>query len=377
MSRYELTISPTYVSDWGLKEGVREFVQNALDQQATVPDNAFVWAYDPETETLRISNKSSVLEPKTLLLGTTTKTNSPETIGQFGEGYKIGTLACIRSGHPVTFFNLGRNEVWNPHFIKSRRFQTEILVFDTKPYAYIKRVESPNLTIQVENITSSDWDELQEVVLEFRDAIPPDKYIDTDHGRVLLDDEMQGKIFVAGLYVCTLKDLKYGYDIPARYLTLDRDRKLVPDFNIKWATSAIWTYANDSRLVELADQDTYKDAQYVSSFGTYRLGDILNSQAYKRFVTKYGSKAIPVVSQTELERAQRQGQKAVLVSETYKAMIIASSEYQDEDREEILTPIERLRKWYDDLRSDPEVSLSEEQMDSFEDIYKELDQCTY
>lgn len=36
MPRYELSLSPDYVARWGLWEGFRELMQNAIDMEVTL-----------------------------------------------------------------------------------------------------------------------------------------------------------------------------------------------------------------------------------------------------------------------------------------------------------------------------------------------------
>ena len=62
MKEYNFTITRNYVSDWGLIEGVREILQNAIDSSGKM----FV---SIDNNTLTISNKDVKLPIKSLLMG--------------------------------------------------------------------------------------------------------------------------------------------------------------------------------------------------------------------------------------------------------------------------------------------------------------------
>ena len=69
MKKYELGLGRNYVADWNVWSGIREFIQNAIDQSKTIEDNKMSVDYDEETQILKICNKKSILEHHTLLLG--------------------------------------------------------------------------------------------------------------------------------------------------------------------------------------------------------------------------------------------------------------------------------------------------------------------
>lgn len=87
MRKYELSISADYVPAWGVVEAVREFFQNAVDEETRDASNKMMLRYDEESEVLIIGNKHSELDIKTLLFGSTTKNGQDKMIGQHGEGY--------------------------------------------------------------------------------------------------------------------------------------------------------------------------------------------------------------------------------------------------------------------------------------------------
>ena len=98
MRKYELSISADYVPEWGVVEATREFFQNSIDEQTRDGSNKMFFNYDSETQVMRIGNKHSDLDIKTLLFGVTTKAKDSEMIGNHGEGYKIATVVFLRLG---------------------------------------------------------------------------------------------------------------------------------------------------------------------------------------------------------------------------------------------------------------------------------------
>ena len=62
MRKYELSISADYVPSWGIVEGVREFFQNAIDEETRDSSNKMMLRYDGEKATLTIGNKHSALD---------------------------------------------------------------------------------------------------------------------------------------------------------------------------------------------------------------------------------------------------------------------------------------------------------------------------
>lgn len=79
---YELPLSRDYVRHWGIPEAVREILQNAIDSDSPLE-------YTLYTDRITVTSKHSRLEPKTLLLGRTSKADCDDKVGSFGEGYKI------------------------------------------------------------------------------------------------------------------------------------------------------------------------------------------------------------------------------------------------------------------------------------------------
>jgi len=128
--RIELSINTKYMPAWGLWEGVRELIQNAKDGETQLSAKMTV-EHDAATDTLTITNEGATLPHEALLLGHTTKLGDKNTIGQFGEGLKIGLLAIVRAGHAVAIRNGG--ESWTPVMIQSPAFGVEVLAVAAGP----------------------------------------------------------------------------------------------------------------------------------------------------------------------------------------------------------------------------------------------------
>jgi hypothetical protein len=373
MRKYELTLSPDYVPGWSAIDAVRELFQNALDQEVMQEDNKMFFGYrlrNDNVHILYVGNKSSVLEAKTLLMGSSTKRTNKDTIGKFGEGYKVATLVLLRLGFKVTFYNYGAKEVWQPRFVKSRRYGGEnILTFFINDKWPWEKVPDNNLTIEIEGITPELYKEIVETNLHLQDV---GETIETSYGRILLEERYKGKVFVNGLWVCNYDQYLLGYDFKPAHINIDRDRKLVSDFDLKWLSSKMWGATSDPRIVELAAKNA-ADVQYVTLHLHQLPYDKLNElydKAFDDFVKENGTKAIPVTDQAELENVPS-GYKAVIVPESRQSLVKASKKYVEPEKPVKQTFSRRLQDWFDNLSVRYEMKGDEVAM--FEHILDELE----
>lgn len=350
MRKFELSITPSYVPSWGIVEAVRELFQNALDQEKQHPDNTMHWSYDEATQQLTISNKSSVLEASSLLLGQTTKADDESTIGQFGEGYKIATLVLLREGKNVTFYNYGKKEIWRPRFVNSRRYGTQILTFFVETLKVWNKVPDNNLTIVIEGITTHEFHKY---------IVPSNLYMrkdfkileSTPYGDIL---DIPGQVFVNGLFVCNFKPYKHSYNFKPGRIKLDRDRKMASDFDLRWQASKLWSVATDTDHITQLLSDGAADVAYLKDVSALTPSmDKFSDAAFKKFMATFGAKAVPISTQDELSTVP-EGYKAVVVPETYKRVIRASTQWQqyqaelDQHKE---TKYDRILKRVDNIEN--------------------------
>ena len=355
MRKIELSIAPDYVPNWTIVDAVRELFQNALDQAAQGPEYEASWNYNKTTETLRICNKKSSLTTNSLLFGSSIKAGDVATIGEFGEGYKLATLVLLRNNKQVTFYNAV--EIWRPRFVKSRRFNnTNILTF------FIDKADkhAKDMIVEIRGITNEEYNtQIVPSNLHLRDDYTIVEH--TDFGDVI---DLQGKVFVNGLFICDYAPYQYGYNFRPEYITLDRDRKLISDFNLKWLASKMWS--NSPNVLELVMEDAV-DVAYIAD-ATYSNRYKLYDSAHVRFIADNGQHSVPVTNQAEFDEVPS-GYNPVIVNDNYKRLITSSNLYEAPAIESTTPhPIESLAEWYDEVRS----QLDKESCFQFECILQEL-----
>lgn len=359
MSKIELTLAPNYVPTWTLVDAVRELFQNALDQQKQNSENEASWHYDDVTGVLTISNATSKLTAASLLIGQTTKADDKSTIGQFGEGYKIATLVLLREGKNVVFYNYGAREVWRPRFVKSRRFGTDILTFFIEKKAIWEKVPSADLVIAIDGISADEYyDQIVPSNLHLHDDF--EVIEETEYGDVL---NLAGKVFVNGLYVCDYEPYTYGYNFKPEHIRLDRDRKMVSDFDLRWMASKMWSGSNNiDKVLEMISEDKadvafLKDVSYSKKW---------HNLAAERFKDVYGPEAIPVTSQEEMDSVPT-GYRGIVVNSNYSALIRNSSSFVIPEPNRT-SPLDELQDWFDSIKS----KLDSDEIVQFEAIMEEL-----
>jgi hypothetical protein len=368
MTKYELSLTKDYVPGWTLVDAMRELFQNALDQETTAPDNAMFWEYHEDIQSFHIGNKLSVLEPRTLLLGGTTKADDKSTIGKFGEGYKIATLVLTRLGKKVTFFNYGAREVWRARFSKSKKYGEEILVFEVDKAFPWKAVPNNNLTIVVEGITEEESFEIGNYNLHMQAG---HNYWQSNKGRILTDPDLKGKMFVNGLFICERPEFEYGYDFKPEHVELDRDRKLITDFNLKWTTSEMWVgFDNDDEhwdcdAIDAAERLISKnapDTEYLSYKAGRNKFVAVAKHTYDTFKHDHGENAVPITNTYELNQIPST-HKAIVVSENYAKVIKSAPEYKEPERILKKTLHEAVCEWADKYESQIETDAYTELME--------------
>lgn len=349
MKTYTLTISPEYVSTWGTWEAIRELLQNAYDQRDL--DSACVvnFSHDSSTQSATVETSTGRLSPRSLLLGNSSKSNDVTLRGQFGEGYKLALLVLVRSGHSVRITN--GPEIWIPRLDFDEDFSCDVLKIDVHP---IGGARSQGVRIDISNIRDEEWGAISKNVNE-----------NQTRDTILDQPEEASRIYVGGLFVTTVAGMKHGYAFSPASLKLDRDRGMVNNFDVSYATSKLWTHRQntDPEAVYAMIEAEAPDVTYCENHAS-RTSPVTVS-AYQTFVARHGD-AIPVSTQAEVEKAQNAGVKWTLVPNSLRTLLLKVKSWIIPTT---LSPSERLREFL----SKNEWALSDEMKIELADIAEKFE----
>lgn len=364
MSKYELSISTDYVASWTIPDALRELVQNAIDEE-TVNKHTMYVRYENETRSVVVANRGAKLDIKTLLFGNTTKANDPRCIGQHGEGYKVAMIVALRNNCVFTIYNGLDGTRWETHLVKSRKYDGAIVPTITTHYFdnYERTNYSDGLYIKVSNVNYSDYNMMLTNTRQLHNDLV-NSVVDTPKGSILKNPEEAGRVYVGGLYICKNVALKYGYDMMPELVSLDRDRRLISDYDLQSATGKVICATNDEEFI--SDMSDEFDGTYVRWYTSSAFDDEIT----KKFFEKYGPSAIPVCNNTEFEEAQKRGLYPVMVSTGRHELITKSSTYSCYIAPTIRpqsTFIKRFEAWYNENHQS-----NEELTAQFSNYMKEL-----
>lgn len=307
MSKIQLTIKSTYLPNWATYEGVRELIQNARDAEV---EHSAPMKIDWYNDTLRIANEGTTLPTKALLLGHTSKVGNSAMIGKFGEGLKLGILALVRAGHAVKVRT--GSEVWTPTLERSETFDEDVLTFRIEG----GRSATNRVRVEVGGITKKAWEEMKGNFL-FLNAPSDAEMIVTYNGTLLMGDQFKQRIYVKGIFVQNDPAATFGYDL--KEVELDRDRKMVESWNLKYHTRQVLLSALNKReelfgqFMEMLENPT-TETESLDSYSSYDIKPEIAQKAVDSFLLKHGPDAVPVENLGDSRDMEHLGKKGVVVS---------------------------------------------------------------
>jgi len=113
-------ISPEYVRDWTIEEGIREIVQNNIDVRKEFDCEGYVLHEDGYGVA---KDDGPGLEMRHLVMGVSEKAEG--SIGQFGEGLKLALLVFAREGREIEIRAKGKR-IW-PEIVYDDFYETEMI----------------------------------------------------------------------------------------------------------------------------------------------------------------------------------------------------------------------------------------------------------
>jgi hypothetical protein len=363
MKKIELTIKTSYVPTWATWEGVRELIQNGRDAQLE-HGGTFTVRHDAETSRLFVENvDGGVLTTEDLLLGQTSKADRGDLAGKFGEGLKLGVLALVRAGHDVVIRSGG--EVWRPSIETSSVFKAEVLVFRIDE----GRKARQRVRVEVSGITAEDWAEMEPRFRFLSKKTAKKAVLDVPYqGAILLDDAFKGMLFVRGIFVSHDPTLSYGYDLTSSDVRVDRDRKMVESWDLRWRLSALWRDAcaasdTSAKATETLADLVFEGAKDVShleedSYHAERLGDCVKDAVLHRFRAEHGDKAHPVGSIQESIELEHAGRKGARVSKAARSILETRLGKLDDVRTTLKNEVVEVFS-ASDLTADEKAALAE------------------
>lgn len=98
--RFETGISENYLPNWGVIEGLREFIQNAVFAKVALDNELTLENLDNVS---MIMNTPSGITKGKLLVGESEQRDIAGSPGYFGEGFKVGMLVLLRNDRKIKF----------------------------------------------------------------------------------------------------------------------------------------------------------------------------------------------------------------------------------------------------------------------------------
>ena len=262
-------IAENYCSHWGIKEGLREFLQNQFDGMIIKVgnkknicvernENDFDFFeknqkekigginYISSKEMISIWNKGIIRQGDFLFGSSKEEIQNKDIIGRFGEGMKLGILALSRLNKNVTIFS--HDKVYNFFFEKDDNFiqnneSKRCLFCKIEKYNLLDMYDKVN--VQITNIKLNEW---KEQIINYLWLIKSEAEIypvydgpNNEIGEILLEEYLYNKIYCKGIFVENeqLKKIPLngkekktliapGFNL--MNLKLDRDRNSIQDY---------------------------------------------------------------------------------------------------------------------------------------------------
>jgi len=248
-----------YLSNWTIKEALREVFQNYIDYGKYT-----ITAKDIDENTIKVivTNDYKPEKLEFLRIGNSEKNGNEDAIGHHGEGLKMAFLVFLREGYSF--------KIYNPDLMINARWHNDDMIGETMEIHYQSNIMSdPKLTTGFVTKFECSKDIYEEFI---NDIINEKDIVYTAYNGTIVD-KPKGNIYSGNLFVCNIPNLSNAYNIKPQFLPLDRDRSIPSNFDIEYYTSQInQSYnnsINNSKILAKSNLTTKelegKDYAYVNS----------------------------------------------------------------------------------------------------------------
>ena len=329
MTTFALPIRYSYVPSWNTWHCVRELIQNAKDQEDSSGIPMSVTVQDAG-DTIVIANPGANMDKSALLLGMTEKAHNASLRGQFGEGLNLALLAGVRDGLTLTIYT--PDEIWRADLKPCAEFGGETcLVIKSRK----RRVHGDGVQVTVTGLKERGytWDTLKKRFLFLDDTAKENAVTVPHEGTIFLDEERRGHIYAKGIYVQTLPNYRFGYDL--EHVELDRDRNMVNHWDLRYRISNLFSKALTKETDQLAEV-TYRLLQEPEVEDFHSLSSYITDDVARRmlelFQAEHGDNAYPV----------RDLEKSRLVALADKKGVVVNANVLMEILQKVITPLEQV-----------------------------------
>lgn len=359
---YPTCLTRNYVSRWEVPDSIREFIQNALD----------CGEYDINRygNEIVINSYRGTINAQNLLLGVGSKTNDSTKIGGFSEGLLLALLIVARENTEIKFIN--GDKKWTPTFDWNEDYKCETL-YIIEEDSDEELPEGVSIALQLSQDVA---DKVEQNTLYMQDDY---EKFETDEGTILLDPKHAGKIYVSGLFVDNFRS-EYGFNFPPECFALDRDRKSLNPWDVKWQIRQLINQMNNECDLTEGLSDRIIDSianndEAFSAVDEYEAGknEKLVSSAEKLYNSNYSGKLV-VSDYDEAKKLEKAGNKNVeFVSNSKLVSLIQKTESH---QTVVLGKVEPEHKDVDELLEDFEdkygSEMSSEMFDDWEELRKRI-----
>lgn len=257
MIKYGMSLD--YLPDWGVSEALREIFQNFQDF------GEFEKKITPLTNDLKRLYLENNYKPNSLeflKIGCSGKRNDSSSVGEHGEGLKMALMVISREGYkvqvqagntlldPTTYIDADLGECFGIN-----KTYTSIFV----PFSVLCDIPVGELALYEDS------------------QLKPEDILHSSFNGQLLKNK-PGQVYVGGLYVCTEKNLRHGYNFNPEDVKLDRDRSVPRTWDVDY---------HAARILEAYREITEEDLESRDGSLIYQIPEKLQKK-FKPRLTKSG-----------------------------------------------------------------------------------------